>query len=118
MENKLSKFITGFRKLHGTQHSMVTMLEKWKKALDKKQYICNLFMDLSKAFDTINHNLLLAKLHAYGFSINALNVMCSYLKNRKQRVQINNNFSATKSVIAGVLQGSIKIYSLMTLYSF
>ena len=64
-------------------------------------------MDLSKAFHTINHDLLLAKLHAYGFSINALNLMCSYLKNRKQRVQINNNFSATKSVIAGIPQGSI-----------
>ena len=98
MENKLSKFITGFIKLHGTQHSMVTMLEKWKKALGKKEYICVLFMDLSKAFDTINHDLLMAKLHAYGFSINALNLMC---------VQINNNFSATKSVIVGVPQGSI-----------
>ena len=112
MENKLSKFIAGFRKLHGTQHSMVTMLE----------YICVLFMDLSKAFDTINHDLLLAKLHAYGFSINALTLMCSYSKNRKQRVPINNNFSATKSVIAGVPQGSIDrpfylIYSLMNLYS-
>ena len=52
MENKLSKFITGFRKLHGTQHSMVSMLEKWRKALDKKEYICVLFMDLSKASDT------------------------------------------------------------------
>ena len=78
------------------------MLEKWKKALD-----CILFMDLSKAFDKINHDLLLAKLHAYGFYINALNLTYSYLKNRKQRVQINNNFSATKSVTAGVPQGSI-----------
>ena len=107
MENKLSKFITGFRKLHGTQHAMVTMLEKWRKALDKKEYICVLFMDLSKASDTINHDLLLAKLRAYAFSKNALNLMCSYLKNRKQRVQINNNFSAAKTVIAGVPQGSI-----------
>ena len=73
----------------------------------QKEYICVLFMGLSKAFDTINHDLLLAKLHAYGFSINALNLMCSYLKNRKERVQINNNFSATKSVIAGFPQGSI-----------
>ena len=64
-------------------------------------------MGLSKAFDTINHDLLLAKLHAYGFSINALSLMCSYLKNRKERVKINNNFSATKSVIAGFPQGSI-----------
>ena len=61
-------------------------------------------MDLSKAFDTINHDLLLAKLKAYGFSINALDLMCSYLKNRKQ---ININFSSTKKVHAGVPQGSI-----------
>ena len=64
-------------------------------------------MDLSKAFDTINHDLLLAKLRAYGFSNNALNLMCSYLKSRKQRTQINNNFSSEKNIIARVPQGSI-----------
>ena len=66
-----------------------------------------LFMDLSKFFDTINRYLFLAKLHAYDFFINALNLMRSYSKNRKQRVQINNNFIATKTFIDGVLQGSI-----------
>ena len=101
MENKISKFITGFRQLHGTEHSMVTMLEKWRKALDKKEYIYVLFMDLSQTFDRINHELLFPKLRSYGFSNNALNLMCSYLKNRKQRVQINNNFSATKAIISG-----------------
>ena len=64
-------------------------------------------MDLSKAFDTINHDLLLAKLKAYGFSINALDLMCSYLKNRKQSVQIQSNFSSAKKINAGVSQGSI-----------
>ena len=64
-------------------------------------------MDLSKVFDTINHDLLLAKLHACGFYINALNLTCSFFKKRKQRVQINNNFSTTKTVIAQVPQGSI-----------
>ena len=51
------------------------MLEKWKNALDKEEYVCVLFMDLSKAFDTINPYLLLTKLRAYGFSNNALNLM-------------------------------------------
>ena len=64
-------------------------------------------MDLSKAFDTINHDLLLAKLKAYGFSREALTLMCSYLKNRKQKVVINNSASTTQTVIAGVPQGSI-----------
>ena len=64
-------------------------------------------MDLSKAFDTINRDLLLAKLKAYGFSITILDLICSYLKNRKKSVQINDNFSSAKKVHAGVSQGSI-----------
>ena len=64
-------------------------------------------MDLSKAFDTTNHDLMLAKLKAYGFSNDALNLIHSYLKNRKQKVQINNKFSLERNVIAGVPQGSI-----------
>ena len=83
------------------------MLEKWKRALDKGEYVSALFMDLSKAFDTINHDLLIAKLKAYGFSKEALKLMKSYLKNRKQKVQINNKFSSERDVIAGVPQGSI-----------
>ena len=73
-------------------------------------------MDLSKAFDTINHDLLLAKLRAYGFSNNALNLTCSYLKSRKQRTQINNNFSSEKNIIARVPQGSIDRPLLFNLF--
>ena len=64
MEDKRSKYLTGFRKSHGTQHLLVTMLEKWKKAVDNGEYVSALFLDLSKVFDTINHGLLLAKLKA------------------------------------------------------
>ena len=67
MTDKLAHSITGFRKSHGTQNSLVVMLEQWKRALDKGEYVSALFMDLSKAFDTINHDLLIAKLKAYGF---------------------------------------------------
>ena len=82
------------------------MLEKWKRALDKGEYVSALFMDLSKPFDTINHDLLIAKLKAYGFSEEALKLMKSYLKNQKQKVQINK-FSSERDVIAGVPEGSI-----------
>ena len=88
MENKISKCITGFRKSHGTQHSLTVMLEKWKKALDIEENMSAIFMDFSKSFETINHVLLLSKLKAYGFSKQALSFMCIYLKNRRQTVQI------------------------------
>ena len=75
--NLFSDYITGFRKSHGSQHCLVKMLENWKSALDKSESVCALFMDLSKAFDTVNQDLLLAKLKAYGFSKDALTLMCS-----------------------------------------
>ena len=109
--------ITGSRKLHATQHSLMTMLEKWKSALDKGKNICVLFMDLSKAFGTTNHDLLLAKSKAYGFSINALDLMCSDLKNHKQSVQTNNIFSSAKKVHAGVPQGFIDRPLLFNLFT-
>ena len=64
-------------------------------------------MDLSKAFDTLNHNLLIAKLWAYGFDTKALYHIKSYLDNRKQRVPVNSNFSSWQEIIAGVPQGSV-----------
>ena len=78
----------GFRKSHGTQNSLVVMLEKWKRALDKGEYVSALFMDLSNAFDTINHDLLIAKLKACGFSKEAHKLMKSYLMNRKQKCRL------------------------------
>ena len=76
-------------------------------SLDKGEYVGVVFMDLSKAFDTISHNLLLAKLKAYGFSHNVLAFMINYLKNRSHRANINSNFSTWEEVKAGVPQGSI-----------
>ena len=62
MQNKLSKHVTGFRKSHGTQHSLINMLEKWKYVLDKAEDICVLFMVVSKTFDTMNHDFFMGKI--------------------------------------------------------
>ena len=83
------------------------MIEVWKKNLDKGNEIAVIIMDLSKAFDTINHSLLLAKLEAeaYGFSMASLKLMQNYLCNRFQRTSVNESFSDWKET--GVPQVSI-----------
>ena len=83
------------------------MLEKWKNTFDKGKNAGFVFMDLSEAFDTINYDLLIAKLEAYGLSTNALLFMLSFLRNRSQRISINSSFSTWEKIIAGVPQGSI-----------
>ena len=106
-ESIFSNVLTGFRKNHGTQNALVKMIELWKKALDENKNIGAIFMDLSKAFDTLNHNLLIAKLNAYGFSKNSLLFIQSYLENRYQRTNVNNTFSPWLKISTGVPQGSI-----------
>ena len=88
-----SNLHTGFCKNHNTQHFLLKMLELWKEALDKSKSFGAIFMDLSKAFDILNHDLLIAKLEAYGLSENSLNYIQSYLGNCLQRTTVNNNFS-------------------------
>ena len=107
MNNKLSIKLSGFRKNYNTQYCLNYMLEKWKNTLDKGKHVGAVFMDLSKAFDTISHDLLIAKLEAYEFSTNALLFMLSYLRNRSQRVSIKSSFITWEEIIAGVPQGSI-----------
>ena len=107
LENSLSPYLFGFRKNHSTEQCLATLLEAWKNALDKKGYAGAILTDLSKAFDCINHNLLLAKLKAYGFSHNALKFLCSYLKGRIQRTKVGPVFSKWKEIRFGVPQGSI-----------
>ena len=107
MEKKLSKLLKDFRKNHSTQHYLVNMLEKWKNTLDKGGFVYGIFMEFSKAFDTMNHDLLIAKLGAYGFQEDALVFMKSYFTNRQQRVRVNSNCSMWEKIISRVPQGSI-----------
>ena len=72
VEEFLSPFLCGYRKGYNAQYALIAMVEKWKKSLDEKGAAGAILMDLSKAFDTINHELLIAKLDAYGFDNSAL----------------------------------------------
>ena len=83
------------------------MSEKWKSAIDNKRNFDGLLTDLSKAFDCLPHDLLLAKLNAYGFSLPALRLVQSYLSNRKQRTKINSEFSSWEKILFRVPQRSI-----------
>ena len=111
-----SNLLTGFRKNHNTQHSLLKMLESFKEALDKGNSASVIFMDLSKAFDTLNHDLLIAKLEASGFSINSLSYIHSYLNKRLQKTNVNNNYSLWKEIFTGVPQGSILGPLLFNIY--
>ena len=70
-------------------------------------YSGTILMYLSKAFDTLNHDLLISKLHAYGFENGALRLIRSYLSNRWQRTKVNTSFSSWSELISGVPQGSV-----------
>ena len=73
--------------------------------LDKGGYVCAMFMELSKTFDKIHHDLMIAELGAHGFSQDAFQYMRSYLTNRQQRVRVNSKFSTRENVTAGFPQG-------------
>ena len=83
------------------------MIEKWRESLDQGGAYGALLTDLSKAFDCLPHDLLIANLHAYGLDTKSLKLMLSYLTNRKQRVKINDTYSSWSNILFGVPQGSI-----------
>ena len=105
VDQHLSPYLCGYRRGFSAQYAPVSLIEKWKASLDKKGFAGAILMDLSKAFDTINHELLIAKLHAYGINKESLKILLSYLSNRWQRTKINTDFSSWSQMIQGVPQG-------------
>ena len=106
----------GFRSNRSTSHAILELMENVTNALDRKQSVIGIFIDLKKAFDTINHNLLLSKLEYYGIRGLSNKWLHSYLCNRKQYVVIEDTESDLLSVQCGVPQGSILGPKLFILY--
>ena len=116
MEKFLSPYLCGYRKGYSAQYALLSMLEKWRISLDRGGYGGGVLMDLSKAFDTLDHDLLIAKLFAYGFNKSSLRLIKSYLSGRWQRVKINTSYSSWFALLVGMPQGSILGPLIFNLY--
>ena len=117
MQNALTVFINkhnifahhqfGFRKSHSTELAVVDVYDKLLENLNQKKYTCAVFLDLAKAFDSVDHNILLKKLFKYGVRGVALDLLKSYLSERKQYVKLSEHKSDLKVIEIGVPQGSV-----------
>ena len=115
--NIFSNFEFGFRKTHSTSHTCTLLTSKITESFNLKLKILGIFLDLSKAFDTIDHTVLLSELYHYGIRGISLQWFKGYLRNKKQQVQINNIMSSKIHTITnGVPQGSILGPLLFLLY--
>ena len=101
------KYQFGFRERHSTQLAIISLVEKITKSWESDDIVIGVFLDLKKAFDTVPHDILIKKLHAYGIRGNALKLLKSYLTNRTQYVTYDGVRSSTKPIQCGVPQGSI-----------
>ena len=106
----------GFRQQYSTSHALANITEIIRKALDNGNIGCGVFVDLQKAFDTVDHQILLAKLNHYGIRGVSNDWFKSYLSNRNQYVSINGYESGLAALNCGVPQGSVLGLLLFVLY--
>ena len=114
--NILSNLQFGFREKHSTVHALLSFVEKTAYSIDKSMHMIGIFLDFSKAFDTINHEILLYKLSRYGVRGKALEWFRSYLSGRTQYVSLDNQSSNLCNINCGVPQGSLLGPLLFLLY--
>ena len=108
MNKFLNSLLCGFRKAHSTQHAFLRLLQAWQKELDQCGFVSTILMDLSKAYDDcLPHDLLIAKLEAYGLDTVSRSLLKNYLTNRKQRTKVRSSYSDWFEFLSGISQGSI-----------
>ena len=115
-QNILYKYQFGFRTNHGTDSALITLVDHIMSAIDSGNIVLGVFLDFKKAFDTVNHTILISKLNKYGIRGVALDWIKDYLRNRYQFVAFNNVESDKKLIKCGVPQGSILGPLLFLLY--
>ncbi|VDI69764.1 Hypothetical predicted protein [Mytilus galloprovincialis] len=98
---------SGFRANHSCQTALTALIDKWLKAIDDGDLVGAVFLDLAKAFDLLNHELLIQKLNKYKLAYTSLRWFTSYLADRYQKVSISNTFSDVQKQKTGVPQGSV-----------
>ena len=107
LEKYLNSLLCGFRTAHSSQHALFKLLQAWQGELDKSGFMGTILMDLSKAYDSLPHDPLVAKFEAYGIDKNGLNLIHNYLKNCKQRTEISSPYSEWYDIVRSVPQASI-----------
>ena len=108
LENFLSELLCGLRKAHSTQHAPFRLIQKWQAELDSGGYVGTILIDLSKAYDCLSHDLLIAKLQAYGLDIVSLNfLLVSNLSLRKHGPKVGSSYSEWSEICREIPQGSI-----------
>ena len=112
----LSSFQFGFGKKHSTNHALISLTEMIRLALDNDQFVCGVFINLQKAFDTVDHKILLSEINHYGIKGIPYEWFKSYLTNRQQFTTVNNKQSELSSTEFGVPQGSILELLLILIY--
>ena len=126
MYNRLYKYLTdssilykkqfGFQEGHSSEHAIVQLVDQIRSSFESKQYTLGVFVDLSKAFDTVNHKILISKLENYGIRGENLLWFISYLTNGTEFIKYNNLNTSFQKIVCGVPQGSVLGHLLFLIY--